>query len=396
MIADVILLAGFMFTYCEDFMLFSIGRVVEGIACGAFGVLVPIFIREISPPSISGKMVGAYSIGGSVGAIMIYGLTFLLPITPTADNQLWKYMFAIPAVAAALQLVIFLTVLKFDSPKYYLIKGKEQDAKDVITAIYKEEYVEEALKREHHAEKSHKLFDVVSKYRYPLMLCMFLYFTVQYMGTGMLGYYSTYIFLGTESGESQSDPAFLLEVRVLNIILALIGFSTSIIGSSLIDRFGRRIMLLLGCLGITILLFCFAGCGMNGYGFGQRMSFVTLCIVAGLAYGMVVSVYIAEVVPPKGNSILNTWDNFHQQIITFLFPVIVNTSAKMNSAFIGFGLVGMLSFPVLWYFVKETKNKSLHEIYMMFKYTGKDEPLLKVFDEEEAVTPSSATDPLSA
>jgi len=88
---------------------------------------------------------------------------------------------------------------------------------------------------------------------------------------------------------------------------------------------------------------------------------------------MVVAVYIAEVVPPKRNSILNTWDHFHQQIVTFLFPVIVNTPTKiMNSGFIGFGLVGMLSFPVLWYFVKETKNKSLNEIYMIFKYTAKD------------------------
>jgi MFS family permease len=355
---------------------------------------VPIFIREIAPPSISGKMVGAYSIGGGLGAILVYGLAFLLPITPTDDDQLWKYMYAIPAVVAALQLVIFLTALRFDSPKYYLIKNKEKEAKDVIVAIYKEEFVEEAFEREHKAERSHKLLDVISKYRYPLMLCMFLYFTVQYMGTGMLGYYSTYIFLGTESGDVQNTPAFLLEIRVLNMILALIGFSTSIIGSSLIDRFGRRIILLLGSVGITVLLFAFAGFGMNGDGFLQRLSFVTLCIISGLAYGMVVAVYIAEVVPPKGNSILNTWDNFNQQIITFLFPVVVNTPAKMNTAFIGFGLVGMLSLPVLWFFVKETKNKSLHEIYMMFKFHPKDEPILKIYDEEEPQTPAYMTDEL--
>jgi len=395
MISDIILLLGFIFTYCENFTLFCFGRAVEGIACGAFGVLVPIFIREIAPQSMSGKMVGAYSIGGSLGAILVYSLTFLLPITPTDDDQLWKYMYAIPAVVAALQLLIFLTALKFDSPKYYLIKNKEKEAKEVIKTIYKEEYVEEVFEREHQAERSHKLLDVVSKYRYPIMLCMFLYFTVQYMGTGMLGYYSTYIFLGTEGGDVQNTPTFMLEVRVLNLILALIGLSTSIIGSSLIDRFGRRIMLLLGSLGITILLFAFAAFGMNGNGFMQRISFVTLCIISGLAYGMVVAVYISEVVPPKGNSILNTWDNFNQQIITFLFPVIVNTPVKMNTAFIGFGLVGMLSLPVLWFFVKETKNKSLNEIYMMFRFRPKDEPLLKIYDEPEAITPAYI-DPLSA
>jgi len=395
-IANCILLSGFMFTYFEEFWIFCSGRLIEGIACGAFGVLVPVFIREISPPNISGKMVGTYSIAGNVAGILIYSLTFALPLTPTDDNQFWKVMYAIPAIVSVIQLALFLFVLRFDTPKYYLIKNKEKEAKAVIAAIYKEEYVQDTFEREKTADKPVDLMDMVSKYKYPLAICMFLYFTVQYMGIGMLGYYSTYIFLGTEGGDASKTPEFMLQVRFLNLFLALINFPTTITGSYLVDKLGRRCMLLTGSISITTLLFVFAFFGIDNMGLGQRLSFVLLCVVSTLAYGLVISIYISEVVPPKGNSILNTWDNFHQQIITFLFPVIVNTPEKMNMAFIGFGLVGVLSFPVLWFFIKETRNKTLQEIYQMFRSHKKDKPLLKNYPEEKPISGYSTEEPASA
>jgi len=68
---------------------------------------------------------------------------------------------------------------------------------------------------------------------------------------------------------------------------------------------------------------------------------------------LAISIYISEVVPPKGNGLLNTWDNLNQQIITFSFPIIVN----MNASFVVFGLIGIACFPILWRFVWKLKTK---------------------------------------
>jgi len=195
---------------------------------------------------------------------------------------------------------------------------------------------------------------------------MFLYTSAQYVGTGTLGYYSTYIFLGTEDSQMINSPDFMLEVRALNLFLGLIQLPTAILASYLADRIGRRTMLLIGTGCITFLLFSFAYFGLQSAGFQQRICFVLLTIFVSLADGVALSIYISELVPPKGNSILNTYDNLNQQIITFSFPMLVNTPEEMSTAFIGFGVVGLICFPLLYIFVKETKNKSLYEIYHLF------------------------------
>jgi MFS family permease len=387
MTADCIIISGFAFTYCEDFTLFCLGRMIEGIACGMFGVLVPIFIREIAPSNVSGKMVSAYAISANLGSILVYCLTFGLPTSPDPTSQWWKYMYAIPAVIAIVQLLMFATLLKFDTPKYYLTHNKEKEARDVINSIYKDECVEDAYGRELQTEKSVDLFHIIPKYKYQLILCMFLYFSSQYMGLGMLGYYSTYIFIGTSSGdEGVGSPKFILQVRLLNLFLSLISCPTSAVGSYLVDKIGRKLLLLIGCVTLTLLLFCFAACGLNQSGLEQRVCFVAINIVCGLSYGVMLSLYTAELVPPKGISIINTWDNFNQLIITFLFPIVVNSSGRMASAFVVFGLVSIVSFPIKCYFVKETKNKGLHEIYQLFQ-KQKVDGLLDDEKEEDARTP---------
>jgi len=127
-------------------------------------------------------------------------------------------------VVAALQLFIFTFILKFDTPKYYLINNQENEAKEVIKAIYTSDYVEQTFAREKIAEKPVELFNMISKYQYQLLLCAFLYFMVQYTGSGMMGYYSTFIFLGMKGDVVENTAEFLFEVRMLNLFLALIQF----------------------------------------------------------------------------------------------------------------------------------------------------------------------------
>ena len=366
MLADCIVITGFALTYSGNFSIFCIGRFIQGISYGINGATTLVYIREIAPPEISGNLVGVYKISFSVGLTTAYGTAFALPLTPTLDNQFWKLIFALPAIFGLFRLLCFLTILTYDTPKYYIMKEQFDKAKNVLIKIYAPEYINEIYERERKVQTSIAFSDIFSyKYRSQFYLCLFIFFTITYMGMNSLNYYSTYIFLGTNKENGQSDD-FVLEVRILNLCIGLIRIVGATLGSYLVDKWGRRPLILFGNNFIIIVLLCFSMFGFLYLGLEQRIFVLLFAFGIANSYNMVMSVYISEVLPAKGIGIIIVSDNFNQVLMNLLFPVLVNTPARINWSFMVFALVGLISLPILLMFYRETKGKTLYEIYQIF------------------------------
>jgi len=386
LVADIIIISGFWLTYSENFVAFCIGRCLEGVAIGIFDPTVYTYVRELAPQDVSGKMTGgAGACGFCSGILLGYGCAFIMPLTPIATDHTWRWVYAMPAMIAGLQLLLLLIVLRFETPTYYLIHNEEAKAKEVLELLYKEEFVDEALAREHEGEKSTEVDNLFSKkYSTQIMLSMFMLFSTTIMGTTVLNYYSTYIFLGTDKGDpTQEPPSFFLQIRILNFCIGLIKLATTVAGSWFSDHLGRKTLLIIGYISWSLGLLAFAYFGFEYWGLAQRIMMLVMAAIYGITFGAVLYTYMADTLPAKGVSFMTAWDSLNQLFFTTLFPILVNDQERMNWTFAGFGVVGLVSLPVVWLFVLETKNKSLNEIYKLFHPESSDDEIDKLLAKEE-------------
>jgi len=228
-------------------------------------------------------------------------------------------------------------VLRFDTPKYYLIHHEESQVREALERIYKEEFVEEALEREKQDEKSPDLEDLFSsKYSEQLWLNLFLFLSTIVMGTTLLNYYSTYIFLGTNGTNGQAEPtSFYSQVRLLNVCMGVIKFGTTFLGSYFSDKLGRKFLYLLGYMGWSAGMLAFAVFGYENLGLEQRLVMLFLQALSGMTISTVLYTYMADTLPGKGMSFVLAIDSLVMFVYVTLFPTLMSTPKKNGFGFLG-------------------------------------------------------------
>jgi SP family arabinose:H+ symporter-like MFS transporter len=396
-IADVLLMSTFVMTYDSYFPVFCIGRFFEGMTYGFNSVGVPLYLREIAPPDLSGKMVGCYKIFFCIGLTLSYAMAFTLPLEPVAGTEMWKVMYGLPAAFALLRVIGFFTVVTFDTPKYYLITGQDANMRNFIDHMYTKEVFDSVYKRELKHEKSVELKEIFSpKYKKQLLLALFVYFVGAYMGTNCLNYFSTIIFMGTnaESATLQT-PQFYMEVRILNLCIGIIRIITAVLGSWLADKAGRRFMYLLGDVMLVAILFAFAGFGFGNLGLEQRICVLLMAAAFGLTFITIGPIFISEVLPSKGISLVISFDCLNQVIFTLCFAMVVDTPTRTNICFLVFGAIGVIAFPILYLYFKETRRMTLPQILNMFNGVKEDEEDTGLINESNSEANESKQQPAS-
>mmetsp|Transcript_30600 Transcript_30600/g.27795 ORF Transcript_30600/g.27795 Transcript_30600/m.27795 type:complete len:136 (-) Transcript_30600:996-1403(-) len=116
----------------------------------------PIYIRELAPPEITGKLGSVSKIGYATGLVIAFAMAFALPVLPDIDDHNWIVLFLMPCVISLCRLMFFLFFFKFDSPKYFLLNGKPEEAKKVIQKIYIEICQDEVLQCITNEQKNQK------------------------------------------------------------------------------------------------------------------------------------------------------------------------------------------------------------------------------------------------
>ncbi|MCB0853808.1 MAG: sugar porter family MFS transporter, partial [Bacteroidetes bacterium] len=277
---------------------FSFFRFIGGLGVGASTVAAPTYISEISTEKNRGTLVALYQFNIVLGIFIAYFSNYLLEGVGGAND--WRIMLGVEAIPALFFAVMVLTVPR--SPRWLLIqKNDEKGAREVLIKMGIED-VEAELKaiRASVADAGEKINIFTKKYKKPVLLAFFIAFFNQVSGINFILYYAPEI-LEVAGLAAKESLASSIWIGGINLIFTFVGIA-------LIDRLGRKILMIAGSLGYIISL------SMVGYAFhfqagSSFLLFFLLLFIASHAVGQgaVIWVFISEIFPNKVRAYGQSW-----------------------------------------------------------------------------------------
>ncbi|MCJ8208724.1 sugar porter family MFS transporter [Mucilaginibacter sp. RS28] len=356
-VAIAYLLSSLGTALAHNWYIFLFFRFFGGLGVGASSVTAPIYISEVSPAEKRGRLVGLFQFNVVLGILISYLSNYL--ISQTGENS-WRLMLGVQAVPA----FIFLVLIRFipESPRWLIIKRNDIAKATAILQVinplnYKTEL--EAIQRgaNEHKGTNERLFS--GKYNKPATLAILFALFNQLSGINAIIYYAPRIFEMAGLGASSSLLS-TVGVGVINFIFTLIGIN-------IIDKAGRRMLMLVGSVGLIASLFLVAFTFSSGHFSGYAIPIYMMLFITFFAFsqGAVIWVFISEIFPNEVRAKGQTLGSFTHWImaalIAFCFPYLAETlGGAITFYFFGFMMVLQLVFVIRY--MPETKGKSLEQI----------------------------------
>jgi len=338
-----------------------IARFVGGIAVGIASMLSPLYIAEISPADIRGRLVALNQLAIVVGILTSYLSNWLL-VDIGGDN--WRWMFAAEAVPAA----VFVLTLLFipESPRWLVKQERSEEAVSILLKVGDEIHARDELRtiQDTIHEEHGRFRDLLRpQLRTPLVVGILLALLAHLTGIDIVIYYGPTIFI--ESGFESASSALMA-----SIIIGVVNLLATFIGIALVDRVGRKPLLLIGMVGMGTAM---AGVGLSfqseALGPSWTLFFILFYIACfAFSLGVVIFVYLSEIYPTKlrgramSIAIMVLW--FSNVLITQLFPVAMETFGGTTFYLVA-GICG-ITVIFIQTMIKETKGRSLEEIESMW------------------------------
>jgi sugar porter (SP) family MFS transporter len=338
--------------------LFILFRFLGGIGVGASSVVAPMYIAEISPAKIRGKMTAMFQINVISGILIAYISNYLLREFGTEP---WRWMLGVAGIPAVLFFLLLFLIP--ESPRFLIKIGEIAKAKLILEKIEVAAVDDEIQEiKQSMAQTSNANSQLFAKSHFkPISIAFLVAMFNQFSGINAILYYAPRIF--EASGLTNADSMFQ------SILVGLMMGVFTLVGMLLIDKAGRKKLLIVGsigmsiCLGLvarTFYLHDFAGSGL-------LILLLTYIMFFGFSTGAVIWVLIAEIFPNsirgKGQSFGSFTHWLFAAIITFLFPVVVKTSEfGVGHAFLFFSLMMLLQAIVVWRYFPETKGRTLEDL----------------------------------
>ena len=340
---------------------FSFFRFIGGIAVGVSSVTAPIYISEITTPKNRGTLGVLYQFSLVFGILIAYFSNYLL--TGFDGSNDWRWMLGIEAIPALLYLLMTLYIP--DSPRWLvLFKNDDLTAQKVLEVIYSNKIeADDVLKSikttDNTVSKENNLF--IPRFKKTILLAFFISFFNQLSGINFILYYAPEIL---EMG------GFATKESLFNsVIIGLTNIVFTFGGLLLIDRLGRKQLLVIGSIGYIIGL-----CGVSGafyYEWNPQLIayFIFVFIAAhGIGQGTVIWVFISEIFPNRIRALGQSFGSgvhwVFAALITLFGPSVIeiyNNNPWPIFAFFAFMMVLQLLFSI--FIMPETKGKSLENIY---------------------------------
>ena len=344
----------------QTWISFLIYRFIGGLGVGASSVIGPMYIAEISPTAFRGRLVASFQLNIVGGILLAYFSNYW--IAKLIDHEAWRWMLGVEVFPA----IIFFFLILFipDSPRWLVIKNRIPESKALLEKFGSQNPVEELediIESVKSFTKIAKDRFFTSKNRIPIYLAILVAVFNQMSGINAVMYYSPRIFemvgYGKESALFQS----------ISVGLALLIFT--LVGISLIDKIGRKKLLMIGSIGMTFFLGMVAKTIFITVDGSLWMLIYLIGFIAFFAFtqGTVIWVYISEIFPNSIRAMGQTLGSFTHWtmavIISWLFPVIAQGNSYGGGiAFSVFSLSMILQFFIVWLLFPETKGKSLEDI----------------------------------
>jgi SP family xylose:H+ symportor-like MFS transporter len=342
-----------------DWLSLMVFRFIGGLGVGAASVVAPMYIAEISPPNLRGRLVALSQFNVVTGILAAYFSNYLIAaIVGGPESNAWRWMLGIEALPAA---VFFLLVLRIpESPRWLVKQHRHAEASAVLGEMGNDK--PEALVREI-AESLHEESVSASeplfqrKYGKPIMLAVMVASFNQLAGINALIYYTADIF---KMAGAERTSALLQSV--------IIGFTNlvfTMLAMTVIDRFGRKRLLLIGAVGLAVCLGLTAWAFHTGVGgvlvLGSLVGYIAFF---AFSQGSVIWVYISEIFPnrvrARGQALGSFTHWVWAAIVSWTFPIVAERSGA--SAFGFFAAMMVLQFVLVLVLLPETKGISLEQI----------------------------------
>jgi SP family arabinose:H+ symporter-like MFS transporter len=341
-----------------------LARFIGGLGIGGSSVLGPVYIAELAPAKWRGRMVGLFQINVVVGILLAYLSNYGITLLNFGAHQ-WRWEFGVAFVPSLAFLVLLYGIPR--SSRWLVTTNQTDEALEILRLMgspNSEEELQEISDSIHleRGAQDERLFR--KKYTLPIFLAITVGLFNQLSGINAILYYSNYIF--ASAGFSDSSAALqTVGVGVVNLFATFLGMS-------LIDKLGRKTLLLIGAVGMAVAL---AGTGAVFYTHTHQGSLLWLLILFiiffALSQGSVVWVYIAEVFPSrvrsKGQSLGSSSHWIMNAAIALIFPYIAARSQSVPFFF--FSAMMLLQFFVVLLVYPETKGASLEAIQKRFEIT---------------------------
>jgi MFS transporter, SP family, arabinose:H+ symporter len=329
-------------------------RFIGGLGVGGSSVLGPMYIAEIAPAKWRGRLVGLFQFNVVFGILLAYFSNYCVTLAHLGNAE-WRWEFGVAALPAALFLGLLFVIPR--SPRWLVKKGRIAEARTVLELTGDENYEQDLqeIAQSVHLEQSQteeKLFS--RKYALPIFLAVSIGMFNQLSGINAILYYLNDIF--AHAGFSKvSGNLQAVAVGGTNLLFTMIAMSV-------IDRIGRKRLLLIGSVGTAI---CLAGVAAIFFAHQHEKLLVWLLIgfIASFAFsqGAVIWVYLAEVFPntvrAKGQSLGSFSHWFMNGLISGIFPLMAASSGAYP--FVFFSAMMALQFFVVLFIYPETKGVTL-------------------------------------
>jgi SP family arabinose:H+ symporter-like MFS transporter len=333
-------------------------RFIGGLGIGGSSVLGPMYIAEIAPAKWRGRLVGFFQLNIVAGILLAYFSNYVLGIQGFGDAE-WRWKLGVSAAPAVLFFLMLFTIPR--SPRWLVKKGRVPEARTVLQQIG-ERNVEAALKDivgsidALHGHAEEPLFQ--AKFKLPIFLAVTIGMFNQFSGINAILYYLNDIF---------ADAGFTKVSGDLQAVA--IGFTNltfTMIAMTMIDRLGRKKLLLTGALGCAL---CLAGVALV-FASGAHENLLVWLLIGFIAFfafsqGAVIWVYLGEVFPTSVRASGQSLGSFTHWVmnaaISFAFPVIVANYSKA-APFVFFAVMTAVQFVVVLMIYPETKGVSLEDL----------------------------------
>jgi sugar porter (SP) family MFS transporter len=332
-------------------------RFIGGLGIGGSSVLAPMYIAEIAPAQLRGRLVGLFQFNVVFGILVAYFSNYLIGLQRLGATE-WRWEFGVTAIPAAVFFILLFTIPR--SPRWLVKKGRVDEARAVLKRTGDANYEQDlqAIVQSIDVEQrqaAEKLFS--RKYLFPIFLAVSIGMFNQLSGINAILYYLNDIF--AHAGFNKiSGSLQAVAVGATNLVFTMLAMSV-------IDRIGRKTLLLVGSVGTAL---CLAGVSIIFFT-QQHQSYLIWLLVGYIAFfafsqGAVIWVYIAEVFPntvrAKGQSLGSFSHWFMNALISGIFPLMAASSGAYP--FVFFSLMMVAQFFVVLFVYPETKGFTLEEM----------------------------------